>query len=149
MSRPLGEKNAASFRAWVAEREAEGDMYEYVHNGVLFRRAIMEELGFSRSVFTQNPDVKLLLEECDRKWGNPKTERGSQSNEAREEGAARERAVRKAHRAESANYELLERLAVLEEQNRQLRIELANLKEFAAAKEAFDETGAVLRVLDD
>ena len=108
------------------------------------RTEVAKELGFGRSVFAQNPEVKALAQDCDEKWGSV-VANGRQSKTAREESSARERAINKLKRTETSNGRLLERLAMLEEENRQLKLQLAKLNKFAAAKNAFDDAGAVLR----
>ena len=68
----LARENAARFTAWVAEREARGDYLDYVRRGKLHRSDVATELGFGRSAFAQNPAIKELAEELDKRWGSQK-----------------------------------------------------------------------------
>ncbi|CUK01012.1 hypothetical protein PH7735_02401 [Shimia thalassica] len=129
---------AERFALWIEERELQNDFLDYVRSGKLNRTEVAKELGFSRSVFAQNPEVNALMKNCDDKWGSVVSD-GRQSKTAREESAARERAISKLKRSETSNSRLLDRIAMLEEENRQLKLRLSEMDKFAAAKRAFDD----------
>ena len=132
----IGNENFEKFRTWIAERNAQNDKIDYVRNGKLNRSEVAKELGFGRSVFAQNPAIKELALQLDEDWGKlkpatPKTER--------ELTEARERANEKVKRTEGNNSRLLEKIAMLEAENRQLKVQLADLETFKTAKSAFLE----------
>ena len=54
------EENVQAFLAWMSEKSA-GDFLEMVSRGCLSRKEICRELGFCRSVLSQNPRIKALL----------------------------------------------------------------------------------------
>ena len=133
----IGNENFEKFEAWVAQRKKQNDKLEYIRNGKLNRSEVAKELGFSRSVFAQNPAVKELALKLDSEWGKlkpaiPKSER--------ELVEAREKANEKTKRAESSNSRLLEKVAMLEAENRQLKVQLAEIENFKTARSAFLET---------
>lgn len=122
------------FSLWVAEREFHGDYLDYIRRGKLNRSEVAKELDVGRSAFQQNPAIKNLAEELDHRWGFKKP---TQPKSAAEEGAARERANEKVKRTEASNSKLLETIAMLEQENRQLRLQLDEMKQFKTAREAF------------
>ena len=133
----LGNENLEKFQAWIAQRKKQNDKLDYIRNGKLNRSEVAKELGFSRSVFAQNPAVKELALKLDSEWGKlkpaiPKSER--------ELVEAREKANEKTKRAESSNSRLLEKVAMLEAENRQLKVQLAEIENFKTARSAFLET---------
>ena len=133
----IGNENFEKFEAWVAQRKKQNDKLDYIRNGKLNRSEVAKELGFSRSVFAQNPAVKELALKLDSEWGKlkpaiPKSER--------ELVEAREKANEKTKRAESSNSRLLEKVAMLEAENRQLKVQLAEIENFKTARSAFLET---------
>lgn len=140
----LGAEHARRFLIWINERESQNDYLDYVRAGKLNRSEVSKELGFGRSVFAQNPEVKTLALSCDDKWG-ALANYPARSKTANEESSARERAVNKVKRSEASNSRLLERLAMLEEENRQLKQQLGKLNYFASAKQAFEDASAVLK----
>ena len=132
----IANENLAKFEAWIAEREAQDDKIDYIQNGKLNRREVSKELGFGRSVFYQNPAVKELVAKLDSEWGKlkpaiPKT--------VRELTEARELANNKVKRTESANSKHLEKIAMLEAENRQLKVQLMEIENFKTAKSSFLE----------
>ena len=138
----IGNENFEKFKTWIAERNAQNDKVDYVRNGKLNRSEVAKELGFGRSVFAQNPAVKELALQLDEDWGKlkpatPKTER--------ELTEARERANEKVKRTEGNNSRLLEKIAMLEAENRQLKVQLADLETFKTAKSAFLERVELLK----
>lgn len=128
------QQNYVRFSAWVGEREAQGDFLDYIRNGKLNRSEVAKELDIGRSAFQQNPAIRKLTEELDRRWG---AHRPASPRSAVEESAARERANEKVKRTEVSNSKLLERIATLEQENRQLRHQLEEVKQFRTAREAF------------
>ena len=133
----IGNENLEKFRTWIAERNAQNDKIDYVRNGKLNRSEVAKELGFGRSVFAQNPAVRELAVKLDEEWGKlkpaiPKTER--------ELVEARERANDKVKRTEASNSKLLEKIAILEAEVRQLKLQNMELGQFKTAKSAFLET---------
>ena len=133
----MGNENLAKFEAWIAEREAQNDKLDYIRDGKLNRTEVYKELGFGRSVIYQNPAVRELIAKLDDEWGKlkpaiPKTER--------ELVEAREKANEKTKRAESSNSRLLEKVAMLEAENRQLKVQLAEIENFKTARSSFLET---------
>lgn len=131
-----GKENLAKFESWVVERTDEGDFLDYIRAGKLNRSEVAKELGFGRSVFAQNPAVKELALKLDNDWGQlkphvPKT--------AEELSQARERANDKVKQTEGANSKLLERVAMLEAENRQLKLQIANAEHFRSARASFLE----------
>ena len=133
----IGNENLEKFQAWIAQRKKQNDKLDYIRNGKLNRSEVAKELGFSRSVFAQNPAVKELALKLDSEWGKlkpaiPKSER--------ELVEAREKANEKTKRAESSNSRLLEKVAMLEAENRQLKVQLAEIENFKTARSAFLET---------
>lgn len=133
----LGRENFARFSAWVSEREARGDHADYIRRGKLNRREVATELGFNPRAFGQNPAIKKLVEELDVRWGS---QHPACSKSIAEESAARERANDREKRTEASNSKLLQRIASLEEEKRQLRRELEDVKQFKSARDAFLET---------
>ena len=82
----------------------------------------------------EHQEVAIQL---DHDWGKlkpaiPKSER--------ELVEAREKANEKTKRAESSNSRLLEKVAMLEAENRQLKVQLAEIENFKTARYAFLET---------
>ena len=132
----IANENLAKFEAWIAERNSQNDKIDYVRNGKLNRSEVAKELGFGRSVFAQNPAVKELAVKLDDEWGKlkpaiPKT--------VRELTEARELANNKVKRTESANSKHLEKIAMLEAENRQLKVQLMEIENFKTAKSSFLE----------
>jgi len=132
----IANENLAKFEAWIAERNAQNDKLDYIKNGKLNRSEVAKELGFGRSVWYQNPAVKELVAKLDSEWGKlkpaiPKT--------VRELTEARELANNKVKRTESANSKHLEKIAMLEAENRQLKVQLMEIENFKTAKSSFLE----------
>lgn len=143
MSQEIGNQNFKLFSEWHAQRAIDGDLNDYVRNGKLNKSEIAKELGFGRSVFSQNPQVKELAAGIDANLAR-KHEKAV-TKETKELTEAREKADNRVARTEASNSKLLEKIAQLEEENRQLKLQLSNIEEFKTAREAFIEAGAVLR----
>lgn len=135
--RQLGRENFAVFSAWVSEWQARNDYLDYIHRGKLNRTEVSTELGISSSSFRSNPAIKKLAQELDELWGS---QQPGTLTSAAEESAARVRADDKVKRTEASNSRLLEKIATLEQENRQLRHQLEEVRQFKTAREAFLET---------
>ena len=132
----IANENLIKFEKWIAQRKKQNDKIDYIRNGKLNRSEVAKELGFGRSVFAQNPAVKELAAKLDNDWGKlkpaiPKT--------VRELTEARELANNKVKRTESANSKHLEKIAMLEAENRQLKVQLMEIENFKTAKSSFLE----------
>lgn len=132
----IANENLVKFEKWIAQRKKQNDKIDYIRNGKLNRSEVAKELGFGRSVFAQNPAVKELAAKLDNDWGKlkpaiPKT--------VRELTEARELANNKVKRTESANSKHLEKIAMLEAENRQLKVQLMEIENFKTAKSSFLE----------
>ena len=132
----IANENLVKFEKWIAQRKKQNDKIDYIRNGKLNRSEVAKELGFGRSVFAQNPAVKELAAKLDNDWGKlkpaiPKT--------VRELTEARELANNKVKRTESANSKHLEKIAMLEAENRQLKVQLMEVENFKTAKSSFLE----------
>lgn len=132
----IANENLAKFEAWIAEREAQDDKKDYILNGKLNRTEVAKELGFARSVWYQNPAVKELVAKLDNEWGPLKPAISKTVHELTE---ARELANNKVKRTESANSKHLEKIAMLEAENRQLKVQLMEIENFKTAKSSFLE----------
>ena len=132
----IANENLVKFEKWIAQRKAHGDKLEYIRNGKLNRSEVAKELGFGRSVFAQNPAVKELATKLDDEWGKLKP---AIPKSVRELTEARELANNKVKRTESANSKHLEKIAMLEAENRQLKVQLAEIENFKTVKLSFLE----------
>lgn len=110
------EANVVLVKQWIKERNACRDWDEYAYSGRINRSALAGELGVSKSVMTQNPKVKALLESQDKIWFE---------SEAQSREAAHERAENRTQNVLVANSQLTKRIAELEVEVRQLRKQLA------------------------
>lgn len=128
----LAEEYSHRVRAWIAQRNLARDWDEYAYNNRINRRVLADELDFSKSVCTQNNNIRKLLEDADDHWFRTKAaDRASLD-------AARERAEKHSSVMSSNNGNLIKRVAELEAENRQLRQELAAYKQ----QQALIECGA-------
>ena len=132
----IANENLVKFEKWIAQRKAHGDKLEYIRNGKLNRTEVAKELGFGRSVFAQNPAVRELALKLDDQWGKLKP---AIPKSVRELTEARELANNKVKRTESANSKHLEKIAMLEAENRQLKVQLMEIENFKTAKSSFLE----------
>ena len=143
MSKEIGNQNFEKFESWYAEREQLGDLKQYLNNGKLNKSEIAKELGFGRSVWSQNAQVKDLASAINAKLAKKLSiVANKQTNEANH---AREKANQKVAKTQADNSKLLQKIAMLEEENRQLKLQLNKLEDFKTAREAFIEAGAALR----
>ncbi len=118
----IAQENIKLVQAWIDERNAARDWHEYEYSGKINRRILSEELGFAKSVCTQNKAVRALIEEADSYWFR-KIDEDKKSHEA-----ARERAEKQSSMVSVNNNALTQRIAELEAENRQLQRELAKFK---------------------
>jgi len=109
------EANVVLVQQWVNERNTCRDWDEYAYSGRINRSALAVELGVSKSVMTQNPKVRALLERQDKLWFE--SERLSRE-------AAQERNERRSQGVSATNNQLIKRVAELEVEVRQLRKQL-------------------------
>ena len=109
------EANVALVKQWISERNTRRDWDEYSYSGRINRSALAEGLGISKSVMTQNPKVKALIEAQDKLWFK---------SEALSREAAHERAEKSSHDVSATNDQLIRRTAELEAEVRQLRKQL-------------------------
>lgn len=118
----IAQENIKLVQAWVDERNAARDWHEYEYSGKINRRVLAEELGFAKSVCTQNKAVRSLIEEADSYWFR-KIDEDKKSHES-----ARERAEKQSSIVSVSNNALSQRIAELEAENRQLQRELTKFK---------------------
>ena len=118
----IAQDNIKLVQAWVDERNAARDWHEYEYSGKINRRVLAEELGFAKSVCTQNKAVRSLIEEADSYWFR-KIDEDKKSHES-----ARERAEMQSGMVSVSNNALSQRIAELEAENRQLQRELTKFK---------------------
>ena len=105
------EANVALVKQWINERNTHRDWDEYAYSGRINRSVLAGELGISKSVMSQNPKVKALLERQDKLWFK---------SEVLSREAAHERAERATHDVSVTNSQLIRRIAELEAEVRQL-----------------------------
>lgn len=127
--RQIAGDNVKLVTAWIEERNQRLDWHEYAYNNRINRSVVAQELDFVKSVCTQNPAVRLLLEAADAIWFKNEVE-----DKAAHE-AARERAQAQSSRMSSDNSDLIKRVAELEAENRQIRRELNAFKKQQAMVE--------------
>ena len=60
-----GQQNLARFAAWIAERDTRGDWQEYLRDGQIVRKMIVDACGFGRSALLQNPAIAKLLQDTE------------------------------------------------------------------------------------
>lgn len=118
----IAQENIKLVQAWIDERNAARDWHEYEYSGKINRRVLAEELGFAKSVCTQNKTVRSLIEEADSYWFR-KIDEDKKSHES-----ARERAEKQSGMVSVSNNALTQRIAELEAENRQLQRELTKFK---------------------
>lgn len=109
------EANVLLVKQWVSERNAHRDWDEYAYSGRINRSALAAELGIAKSVMTQNPKVRVLLEAQDKIWFEA---------EALSHEAAHERAEIRTQSVSTTNNQLTKRIAELEVEVLQLRKQL-------------------------
>ncbi|GFO67502.1 hypothetical protein GMLC_10810 [Geomonas limicola] len=110
------EANYELVKGWVSERNARRDWDEYAYAGRINRSALASELDIAKSVMTQNPKVRTLLEGQDKLWFG---------SDALSRDAAQERAEKRSQEVFTNNNQLIKRIAELEVEVRELRKEVA------------------------
>jgi hypothetical protein len=118
----VGQDNKTKVEHWVAERNQVRDWDEYASKGRINRSVVAAELDFGRSVTTQNPEVRKLLEDADKLWFK------SEATTKATQEASIERSQELLGKASTANNKLAVRVAELEAENRQLRHKLSAYK---------------------
>lgn len=115
----IAKENVESVKAWIAQRNERRDWHDYAYSNRINRSTLASELGFAKSVCTQNKTVKELLEEADALWfREAPVERAAQE-------AARERSEKISNQTNLNANKLARRVAELEVENRQLRQKLS------------------------
>jgi len=112
-------ENVLALETWIEQRNAKRDWGEYEYNGKTNRTVLAEELGFAKSVFSQNKRVKELLLSADEIWFKEK----KLEKQAHED--ARERSEQRATKISASNNTLVRRNAELEAENRDLKAKIA------------------------
>lgn len=118
----IAKQNIKLVQAWINERNALRDWIKYGHNGKINRRVLSDELGFAKSVCTQNKAVRVLIEEADSAWFKKIAEH-TQSQQA-----VKERMKQQSNLASANTIELTQRIAELEIENKDLQRELTKFK---------------------
>lgn len=139
----LAEQNFAVFSSWLASK-TDDDFRQLVSRGVLSRKEIATECGFSKSALDQNPRIKLALRDAEdalRERGILPPTAGKAPGQA-DEPPARESGQQR-HGLDA------ERLRRLEQENASLRAENGELKRqlerYAVIREALALTGRAPR----
>lgn len=140
----IAEENLAAFLAWTSSK-TDLDFREYVHRGKLKRSEIATECGFGKSALTQNPAIRLALENLEtelRAAGVLPIMETSLPAGQRAEPAQRDPNAKQRQRDG-------QRLNSLEQENAALRAELQAAKQMldrhALITEFLEETGRMPR----
>ena len=134
--REIAKVYAARVEEWIAERDAAQDYLDYERDGKVNRAELCAELDFGRSVVSQNPNVRELLQEAECRWYEPR----NTTRKAQE--AARERAESKATRTSRELSIALDEAAKLKAENTLLR---KRLQKFEMLDQILIETGRLPR----
>lgn len=70
--RETGQQNLARFEAWIADRDTRGDWPDYLRDGQISRKAIVEACEFGRSALIQNPAIAKMLQDTETRLGQRK-----------------------------------------------------------------------------
>lgn len=144
MSKNKGQESFEAFSEWYSQACIDGDFQRYVLSGGKINKSeIAKELGFGRSAFAQNQQIKELATAIEAKL--KKELNIVETTRTKSLDAAREKANTKVARTEATNSKLLSRIAMLEEENRQLKLQLSKINDFKTAREAFIAAGAALK----
>lgn len=141
--RQLAEQNVAGFAAWVASK-TDDEFRAMVSRGVLSRKEMAKECGFTKSALDQNPRIKGALRDLE----DGLRLRGVLPPAAeRDPGAPVTPLMREPGRLRAA--EDAERLRRLEQENAALKAEVAELKrtvdKFSVLRDALALTGRLPR----
>ncbi|WP_415912786.1 hypothetical protein [Neptuniibacter sp. QD37_11] len=131
-----GQENALLVQQWITERDAIGDYVEYERNGKVNRAALCSELGFGRSVVTQNPAVKQLLIEAETRWY------GTEDQDTKAHDAARNRSEQRVAQTNRTINKLEDKLAEALAENSVLR---ERLERYEAMDAIIQSTGRAPR----
>ena len=141
--RQLADENLERFVAWVASK-SEAEFRDFVTRGVLSRKEIARECGFSKSALDQNPRIKMAL----RNLESSLREKGILPPVADKAASKNEEPKRRESGARRALFDA-ERLRRLEQENASLRAENSELKDLlskhAILREAFVASGRLPR----
>ena len=136
----VGKENVRKFEAWVRERYAACDWWDYIRGNQLNRTEIARECGFAAAALRQNPAIQASLEALEedlRERGTLQPNRQKAAVRASEERAAR-----------ATNREL-NRIKALEEQNAALKAQIQafeqSLKRYKLFEQHMQETGRALK----
>ena len=125
----IGQENYDKFVAFCTKVEENQETADWLNrDGNLNRKAISEELGFNKKAFSENSQIVELLKAKDEVWGRKK-----KALHAKEQAERADRANNKVKMTERQHSILLEKLAVAEKENRQLKAELAGMRGARAA----------------
>lgn len=133
----IAAENVRKIKLWIEERKRVKDYLDYEHQGRINRSSLSEELGFARSVVTQNGEVNRLISEAEELWFS---ERQKDDDKALE--AASERSERKSVLTAAENSRLMDENAKLRAENAILK---SQLRRYAAMAEVLAETGIAPR----
>lgn len=144
-----GAEVTQAFLNWVEERQAMGDVAEYLNSRSRLNKSnIATELGFARSNFATNPALADALEYAEEILCPP----GSVANIAkplREANAARERANDRSRLSQAESSRLMEKIVGLEAENRKLKHKLSKIEMREDAQRGFSLLAEALENLDD
>lgn len=130
----LGRENEDKVDKWIKARDSAGDYLVYEHQGKIKRASLIEELGFSRSVVTQNGAVNKLLTDAEQRWYGKKRAADGKSIKAASE--------RKSDLTAAENSRLMDELARVKAENTLLK---TKLRRYAAMADVLAETGIAPR----
>ena len=135
--RQKAEENVKALLEWIAQRDAVGDYADYENDGKINRKALCAELDFARSVVSQNPAVKSLLQETENRWFGTEHDKDTDSLKA-----ASERTTRKSDMTTAENARLLDELGKLKAENALLK---SQLRRYAAMEDVLISSGIAPR----
>lgn len=133
----LGRENEDKVEKWINARDSAGDYLDYEHQGKIKRASLIEELGFCRSVVTQNSAVNKLLTDAEQRWYGRKREGDGKSLKT-----ASERSERKSDLTAAENSRLMDEMARVKAENALLK---TKLRRYAAMADVLAETGIAPR----
>jgi len=139
----LSEQNVIAFNTWLASK-TDDDFRQLANRGVLSRKEIAIECGFSKSVLDQNPRIKLALQAAEQEL----RERGILPALAER---SQEQPLEPLMREKGKQNLILdaERMRRLEQENASLRSENGELKrqleQYTMIREALSLTGRIPR----
>lgn len=126
------EANVKAVEKWIADRDEANDFNEYERQGKINRGALCSELDIARSVTNQNPAVKQLIAEAEKRWYDRPAE------DIKSLKAASERYEKRVAVASSEISKLTDEIAKLKAENSELK---RQLERYAAMDEVIKSTG--------